>query len=449
MGLGRFGGGVGVARWLVDQGARVTVTDQADHRDLEESIARLSDCGLSWKLGGHDPADLDDLDFVVVNPAVDKRRSPFFQEILERRIPWTTEINLFCERCRGMVVGVTGSYGKSTACAMMVAVLRRWCAGPSRPYRNVFLGGNIGRSLLSDLPRIDSASLVVLELSNAQLEDLPRIAWAPQIAVINNIRPHHLDRYADYRGYIRAKLNVVGDRAAHSRVFFGDLEAEALAMLQAEVGGRADRLVPIVEPGEPIELRVPGAHNRRNAAAAYAICRHLGVDDASIREVLGSFEGLPHRLERVRSIDGVDYVNDSKSTSPPAMLASIESMGQPCVLLAGGQDKQVATTDWAKSVVRACRAVVSMGETRRLWADALGDAIRNAGAESQPDAPQRELMTHENVVVTDELEEALRLARIMAEPGDVVLFSPGAPSFDRYANFAERGDHFRANVEKL
>ncbi|MCH8147482.1 MAG: UDP-N-acetylmuramoyl-L-alanine--D-glutamate ligase, partial [Planctomycetes bacterium] len=123
VGLGRFGGGVGVSRWLVEQGAQVTVTDQADQGALRESVQRLADCDLSWRLGGHNTADLDDVDFVVVNPGVDKRNSSFFQEILERRLSWTTEINLFCERCAGMVVGVTGSFGKSTTCAMLAAVL--------------------------------------------------------------------------------------------------------------------------------------------------------------------------------------------------------------------------------------------------------------------------------------------------------------------------------------
>lgn len=449
MGLGRFGGGVGVARWLVDQGAHVTVTDQADGGVLEESIRRLGDCALSWKLGGHDTADLDAVDFVVVNPAVDKRHSPFFEEILERRLPWTTEINLFCERCVGTVVGITGSYGKSTTCAMLAAVLERWCAGLARPYRKVFLGGNIGRSLLCDLPRIEPASLVVLELSNAQLEDLPRIEWAPPIAVINNIRPHHLDRYPDYQGYVQAKLNVVRDPTGRSRVFYGDLEREAMTWLRAEMAGRLEHLIPVVEPVPAIELRVPGAHNRKNADAAYAVCRHLGVDDASIRDSLSSFEGLSHRLEFVRSIRGVEYVNDSKATSPEAMLASIEALEGPCVLLTGGQDKLVVASNWVESVVRACRAVVCVGETRRSWADAFHAAIRNAAAQPQSTDPERSILAHERVYLADDLENALDLARAVAKMGDFVLFSPGAPSFDRYANFAERGDRFKAMIERL
>lgn len=449
MGLGRFGGGVGVARWLVDQGAHVTVTDQAGCGVLEDSIRRLADCALSWRLGGHDTADLDAVDFVVVNPAVDKRHSPFFEEILERRLPWTTEINLFCERCAGTVVGVTGSYGKSTTCAMLAVVLERWCAGSARPYRKVFLGGNIGRSLLCDLPRIDPASLVVLELSNAQLEDLPRIEWAPPIAVINNLRPHHLDRYRDYQGYVQAKLNVVRDPTGRSRVFYGDLEREAMTWLRAEMAGRLEHLIPIVEPVPAIELRVPGAHNRKNADAAYAVCRHLGVDDASIRDSLSSFEGLSHRLEFVRSIRGVEYVNDSKATSPEAMLASIEALGGPCVLLAGGQEKFVVATNWAESVVRACRAVICVGETRRSWADAFHAAIRNAADQPQSTEPERAIMAPERVYVADDLENALDLARAVTKPGDFVLFSPGAPSFDRYTNFAERGDRFKAMIERL
>ena len=135
LGLGRFGGGVGVTRWLVDQGAHVTVTDCATAESLTKSLDQLADCTLSFKLGRNDPADLDGMDFVVVNPAVDKRRSAFFGEVVRRGIPWTTEINLFCRRCRGIVVGVTGSFGKSTTCAMIAAALERWIATSSTPCR--------------------------------------------------------------------------------------------------------------------------------------------------------------------------------------------------------------------------------------------------------------------------------------------------------------------------
>jgi len=446
IGLGRFGGGAGVTRWLAEQGARVTVTDQADATSLAESVHELDGLGVTFHLGGHDLADLDGCDLAIVNPAVNKSRSEFFQALFKRGIPWTTELNLFCERCPAPVVGVTGSFGKSTTCAMLAEVLSAWHRSGSAPFSGVHLGGNIGRSLLNDLSLIQPSDVVVLEISNAQLEDVPRIGWAPDVAVITNIHPHHLDRYDGFDSYIAAKLNILGVSPevsrgcpwlAHGRgdrpseVIVGDLHPLAESALTGRLGGRSVRVTSVAPFDPPLALRVPGRHNQINAACAASVCQRLRVDAKLARDSLAQYRGLPHRLEFVRSIKGVDFYNDSKSTAPSATIVALESFDQRVVAIVGGQRKgDVGYDDCARVLAQRCRAVVCTGECGPDFARALaahGVTCQCFGT----------------------LPDAIGAARSLAGPGDVVLFSPGAPSFDEYTNFTARGRRFAEIVLRL
>jgi UDP-N-acetylmuramoylalanine--D-glutamate ligase len=448
---------------LVDQGALVTVTDQADEAALVESIRAIRDLPVTLHLGGHEDGDLDSCDVVIVNPAVDKRKSAFFQAMVQRSISWTTEMNLFCQRCPATVIGVTGTFGKSTTCAMLAAAFEFAAAQGVSPYRAVHLGGNIGRSLLGDLDAMDERDLVVLEMSNAQLEDLPRIAWAPHVAVITNLFPHHLDRYIAFADYAQAKLNIIRHPKRTGPVVVGPMHAEAEAMLvqalaewtdpQSAAGGRR---VAVELPAEPFRLRVPGAHNQANAACVLTTCclprtsmtaAGLGpreraaeataasstampdpdghVDADLVRRALAEFRGLPHRLEFVRTLDGVDYYNDSKSTAPPATIVALKAIDRPTVAIVGGQQKNVPLGECAGTLAHRCRAVVCMGESGPAFRKALSSAVLPIPTQVVPG-----------------LIQAVPTARSLAQAGDVVLLSPGAPSFDQYGNFTERGRHF-------
>lgn len=477
MGLGRFGGGVGAARWLVDQGAIVTVSDAADEQALCESVDALADLPITFHLGAHDIDDLETADLVVVNPAVRKDRSEFFQEVVRRGVPWTTELNLFCERCPAPVIGITGTYGKSTTAAMLAHVLSECHRGDASseprpdqterggrsrnrvPDSRVFLGGNIGRSLLADLGRIRATDLVVLEISSAQLEDVPRIPWRPDLAVITTLSPHHLDRYGSYENYLQTKLNILGAYANQKRqqakssgrdtgmhgdrspaLIVGRLDAEAEAALQLALASREGELdvMRVLTPGCPLALRVPGKHNQANAASVLAVCSHLQVPDDRARAALATFAGLPHRIEFVRNLVGVDYYNDSKSTSPATIETSLEAFDRPIVAIVGGQAVSVAEKKWrscAQALSTKCRAVVCMGQT--------GSAIVRA---LQAERADRRGVC---VEVAEDLPSAIVAARLRAQPGDAVLFSPGAPSFDVYANFVARGRNFMDLVSDL
>ncbi len=435
IGLGRFGGGTGVVRWLVGQGAVVTVTDHASRDTLTESLDALADLNLSFRFGKHELDDLDAANLVVVNPAVDKRASELLRTAVSRGIAWTTEINLLCERCSCRVIAVTGSYGKSTTCAMLADALEACRSAGVVPYTGVHLGGNIGGSLLTRLDRIQPTDLVVLEMSSAQLEDLPRISWAPSVAVITNLFPHHLDRYGTYGEYVTAKLNVIGQPHLADAVIVGDLDSAAETTLQHRLHGADDRLVRATRLERSVDLLIPGEHNRANAALVLAVCHHLDLDQSVARNALRSFPGLPHRLEPVRTLDGIDYYDDSKSTSPAATIRAIGTLRRPIVAIVGGQDKAVSLTECAKALAQACSAVICIGESGPAFARAVR-IVTGSG-------------NHEAVCEAGSLAEAVELARARAKLGDAVLFSPGAPSFDAYANFAERGRDFVDAVNAL
>ncbi|MFQ5592057.1 MAG: UDP-N-acetylmuramoyl-L-alanine--D-glutamate ligase [Phycisphaerae bacterium] len=475
MGLGHFGGGLGVTRWLANNGASVTVTDLSTGDRLADSLGKAADLDVVWHLGRHDTADLDQADLVVVNPAVDKARSEFFQAVISRGIPYTTEMNLFCGLCPAPIIGITGTYGKSTTCAMLADALQSCAGNGAVGYSRVHLGGNIGGSLLNDLSNIDPTDYVVLEMSSAQLEDLPMISWAPRIAAITNLSPHHLNRYDSYEAYVSAKSHIVGTHDRATSVIVGNLDARTQTLLRNAVPDYDALVVRVGDLQPPIELQIPGKHNRDNATCALGVCRQLALDETVVRRALQRFKGLPHRLEFVRTVEGVDYYNDSKATSPGAAIRAVEALDRPIVAIVGGRDitahtpggasdrvhpepqrvasrsaddtsgqpvrelrtagRQSTLADWACVVTARARAVICTGESASAYATALRTHNRGRSACAIRQA--------------SDLEDALRLARVHAYPGDIVLLSPGAPSFDHYSNFAARGQHFVDLVNAL
>lgn len=428
MGLGRFGGGIGVTRWLARQGAQVTVTDQTSEQELRESVAQLADLPIRWRLGGHDAADLESCDLLVVSPAVDKAKSEFFRAAAARGVSWTSEMNLFLARCPARIVGITGSVGKSTTTAMTGAILERGIAD-----HRVWVGGNIGRSLLEELPAMRPDDVVVLELSSFQLEDAAAVRRSPDVALMTNLRPNHLDRHGTMEAYGDAKLNIARFQTADDVVFVHRGETGLRAKLE-QIQPRSR----ILEYGDAAAmatvdgvLRVPGRHNRENASAALAIARRLGIADAVSLAALSEFRGLPHRLEFVRELAGVGYYNDSKSTTPESARTALEAFDVPVVMLLGGYDKHVEFDDLARVVERRGRAAVCYGAVR----DKIAGAIRAAdGNQRLP------------VEVVSDLPAALDRARLHAKAGDVVVLSPACASWDQFQNYERRGEMFRRIV---
>ncbi len=425
MGLGHFGGGIAVTRWLVEQGAQVTVTDQKSAAELADGLAQLQGLPIRQRLCGHDVADLEGCDLLVVSPAVPKDKSDFTREAARRGIPLTSEMNLFIERCpASRVIGVTGSAGKSTTTAMIGSVLATASQAGALP--KVWVGGNIGHSLLHDLQSMRSDEVVVLELSSFQLDDLGALRWSPPLAVITNVQPNHLDRHGTLEAYADAKMNLVRYQPPEGLVLVHEREDDVARRVAAVgAGGRLRRFK--FDPAFAACLRVPGGHNRANAAAAIAVARALGIHDDLIARGLETFTGLPHRLEFVAQRDGVCYYNDSKSTTPESTRIALEAFEQPVVMLVGGYDKKIPLDAIGRQLAARAKATICYGQTGPIFHREVTAA--NGRAE-----------------MVGSLEEAVARARALAAPGDVVVLSPACASYDMFSNYEQRGEIFASLV---
>lgn len=442
-GLGLFGGGEGAARFLAEEGADVWVVDEAPAERFAAVRARLAPLPLRFSFGPPPEEAFARADWVVVNPAV-RPASPW-RALLDRRgVPWTTETNIFLSRCPIPVVGITGTNGKSTTTALAGALL----GAAGLP---VWVGGNLGRSLLGDLAamRRVGTGAAVLELSSFQLADLPQLGVSPRVAVVTNLSENHLDHHGDFTAYAVAKRNILafqgpadaavlpaddpvlsGWRVAGRRITFARGAA-------ADVRVDADAIHPFAGPAISVRgARLPGAHNRLNMAAAVAAalaCLDRRDPPAGWDGVLTAFRGLPHRIAFVREAGGVRFYDDSKATTPEAALAALDAFDGPVVLIAGGRSKGGDLAAFGRGLARRAhlKRVVATGEAGAAIAAALSAAGFTAIEE------------------TPAFDDACRRAAAAASPGDVVLLSPGCASFDRFVNYAARGDRFRAIVEGL
>jgi UDP-N-acetylmuramoylalanine--D-glutamate ligase len=449
MGLGRFGGGLGAVKYLLDRGARVTVTDLRAEDQLADSLKEFDQSKLArLQTGGHRDEDFADAQLVVVNPAV-KPTCPWLAKLRSRGLPLTSEMNLFWQHNHGRVIGVTGSNGKSTTTALIAHLLKT--AG-----QRVHLGGNLGVSLLPIVDSIEPTDWVVLELSSFQLADLNRIEASPEIAVVTNFAPNHLDWHADLDDYRSAKQTILRWQKASDSAVLNDEDED---VRQWPVRGRVEffgsrsrgssTLPPSPSPpcssdagrGEPDTLSqlldlmpLPGEHNRMNAWAAVLAARAAGVDDAALLEGLRTFRGLPHRMEFVAEVDGRRFYNDSLATTPESAICALKAFSGRVVLLAGGYDKHVDLTAFAYAAAEKCEVIAWMGQT----ASTLSAAAREWAA--------RKGRATEGWSITHSLAEAFDWAWSHSQPGDVILLSPACASFDWFQNFADRGDQFRMLV---
>jgi UDP-N-acetylmuramoylalanine--D-glutamate ligase len=423
IGLGRFGGGVAAARWLCNQGARVTVSDQAPAEALAASVAELAELPITFHLGGHHREDFLDADLLVINPAIPPEHA-LLTEARQAGVAMTTEMNLFLERCPCRVIGITGSVGKSTTTAMTGELL-------AERY-TTHVGGNIGKSLLGDLDAIGPDDLAVVELSSFQLERLPAIDRCPDVALVTNLTQNHLDRHGSMDRYAEAKKNIFRKQRPDDLLILNRAD-KVLAAWAGEAPGRVDWFGPSFEP---FELAVPGLHNQANAQAAWAIARQFDVDRPTAERVLGQFAGLSHRLEFVAEVDRVRYFNDSKCTTPAGAIVAMDAFPpRRTVLLCGGHDKGVGFDEFAQVIDERARTVVTFGATRGRILQALCDCRRDR---HPPEA-----------VSVQTLEEAFAAAVRLARPGDVVLLSPACSSYDQFANYEQRGETFRKLVKDL
>lgn len=435
MGLGLFGGGAAAARFLARGGADVLVTDTRDEDTLAPALAELQGLALETRLGEHREQDFTEADLVVVNPAVPPS-SRFVRSAREAGARITSELELFLEACPAPVALISGTQGKSS-CANFLAQLLDGGG------RRVWLGGNIGHSLLDDLPAMGSGDLVVAEISSYQLEALPAQPLpAVRSAALVNVLSDHLERHGDAAGYAAAKARLLALVAAGGTLvlpaalaaaepFAGGLRACLITQLLAAGEGPAfvkDGKIHL--EGRPLapatDLKVLGSFQLDNLCVALCLARAMGATSGHLAGRIAGLRGLPHRLEDLGSRGGLRVVDNGVCTTPDSALSALTSLDGPCTLLVGGQPKAGLPFD---GLAAACAA----RGTRVLAFGAAGPALQQvfAGAGAQ-------------VCDFPTLEEAVAAAYASASPGETLLFAPACASFDAYANFRARAEDFRA-----
>jgi len=406
VGLARSG--MAASEALRTAGATVVGFD----RDEALDVGRLSELGVEIHLGSEEETLLQGIDLVVKSPGV-PGETMLVERARTRGVPVWSEIELGGRLLPNPILGVTGTNGKTTTTELLGAVFR--AAGWP-----VEVAGNVGRPLTSLVGSATPDDWIVCELSSFQLEDVHTLK--PRIAVLLNLEPDHLDRHGTFERYADAKLRI-----------FELQTAEDTAVVPrgfAESTGGARRIEFAADDVLPVEPRIPGPHNRENAAAATAAARAAGIDDDAIAEALSTFEGVPHRIELVGEIAGVRFVNDSKATNVAAALRALASFPSTRLhVILGGRGKNESYVPLAAALRAGDRAYL-IGEASQEIAAALGTA----------GIP---------FVLAGDLETAVGQAAGTASAGDVVLLSPACASFDQFRDFEARGDAFRELVEAL
>lgn len=459
MGLGSRQGGLGVARYLVDAGAEVRVTDLRDEAALAGTLVDLAGLPIGYTLGRHDEEDFRWAEVVVRNPAV-PRESPWLAlaRDLGKRIEM--EMTLFFRACPAPILGVTGTKGKTTTTTLLAAMLReRW--------PDAVLAGNMAVSALAQLSSIRPDTPVALELSSFQLEALDEQRLSPHVAVITNISPDHLDRYASFDDYAWVKGAIARHQSAADWLVIPGLDPNVHRVLDGSLGQRipvvilsssrrrgpllsvkttnrglwiADGRFLGVWKGEPIDLgpvdalRLPGAHSWLNALAAAGAALAVGVTPEQIARAIAGFTSVPHRMEHVATVDGVDYINDTAATAPAAAVAALRAFaGREIVAIAGGYDKRLPIDPLVDALLDFTTRVVLLDGT---LTPKLHDQLAAQGY-SAVDGPFASM------------EAAVQRAASVARSGAVVLLSPGTASFGMFRDEFHRGEMFRAAVAEL
>ncbi|MFK8001173.1 MAG: UDP-N-acetylmuramoyl-L-alanine--D-glutamate ligase [Polyangiales bacterium] len=429
VGLGKSG--ASACRLLAKRGFDVRANDHRERAALGPLADELESLGVTLALGGHQDAVFAGVPLIVLSPGVPPLEAVARAESAGARV--VSEVEVAAGFVDAPIVAVTGTNGKST----VVSLLGAMCEADGRSFAAC---GNLGTPL-SDIvgtPAASSEGIVVLELSSFQLERVE--SFRANVALLLNVTEDHFERYPGIEEYAAAKGRIFAGQKAgdHALIPSGDalcrrlFDAHGSGASLATFGPGGDAFVQdgVIIDGEfsfaASELKIRGEHNAENACAAAVAGRLAGLSSESIAAGLRAFPGLPHRMQFVRSLDGVDYFDDSKATNVGASVAAIRSLGEtPIVLIAGGRDKD-GDLSLLRDAVESARAVVLLGEAAGRFEDALRGAV--------------------DLRRVDSLEDAVQLSRSLAHSGDAVLLAPACSSFDMFKNFAVRGDVFQELV---
>ncbi|MDD3905890.1 MAG: UDP-N-acetylmuramoyl-L-alanine--D-glutamate ligase [Candidatus Omnitrophica bacterium] len=437
VGLGNSG--VNAALLLQARGAMVKITDSADTPATERAARRLEEAGVLVETGGHSEGFVKGSDLVVLSPGVEDS-SPVIKWAAQLGIPVMGEMELGYRFCKGKIIAITGTNGKSTVTTLIGEMLKM--GG-----KDTVVCGNIGNSLCGEIPRIKDDTWVVLEVSSFQLEKIEK--FKPAVAVILNIRDDHMDRYTKFSDYFNEKLKIFAKQdvddflilnkdadelknipgmADAKKLFYSRLGRTGGAYVEdgkffCTLRGKTEEICRVTD------MRLKGLHNVENAMASMLAAGCAGVDASSIKKALISFTGLAHRFETVDTIDGVEYVDDSKGTTVDSTRRALESCTKPVILIAGGKDKHSDYSAVRDIVKEKVKRIVLIGEARGAIRSALTGTVE--------------------MVEACDMRDAVSMARSFATADSLVLLSPMCSSFDMFSSYKERGEVFKRAVKEL
>ena len=438
VGLGMSG--FAVARFLKRRGGIVTITDRSPANRLQQYLADVEDLDVRLELGGHVESSFTAADCIIVSPGVPLTISPLLAA-REANVPIMGEIELAAGLITKSIVAITGTNGKTTVTTLVGEMLKQ--SG-----KHVFVGGNIGRPLISFIDKGENADVAVVEISSFQLDGY--FGFRPNVAVLLNIAEDHLDRYEDFDAYVRSKGKLFSSQAEEDTAVLNGSDFHVLQAAKAAKsrkyyfngGHNISNGTVVTEDGLDIlvdghllgriDVRQPylkAPHNLENVSAAVLAAISAGGTVTGIQAAIDEFRGLPHRLEYVDTVDDVAYFNDSKATNPDAVRRALEWFPCPVVLLMGGMDKGCDYGVLRNAIREHARALVLFGAAREKIQVALNGAVPVWSEET--------------------LARAVKRAGDLAEAGDAVLLSPACSSFDAYENYARRGEDFRKIVGGL
>ncbi len=424
LGLGINQGGVGAAKFFAKQGAQVVVTDLKTKAELQQSIDQLAEFPeIEYILGEHRFEDIDNADLIIRNPAL-KPDNPYLVYAKEHGKEVEMDLGIFVQFVNPQqIIGVTGSKGKSTTASLIYEIL-------SQNNKNVIFAGNIGRSMLDTIEHVTEDSIVILELSSFQLQALETHKVSPHWAVITNIFPEHLNYHQTMENYVDAKRQITAyqtekdflflnknDEVTHQPVFLKDLKAQIIEFA-------VDQLPT------PVKTQLPGEHNLENIAGAVAVAQSLGIEQSAALTAVEDFSGVEFRLQMIKEYNGVTIINDSAATNPQAAIEALKSFPDS-LLVVGGMNKNLSYEDLAKAVDQYGKKVFLIE----------GDATEDL----------KKFMVNKDKIVGEynNLDALAKDLLAQAQKGDVILFSPGATSFNFWKNEFDRGRQFNTAVNKL
>lgn len=435
--------GVSTIKLLDKLGANIIVNDIKDEEKLKDILTELKDIKNAEYILGYHPKNVNHIDLAVVSPGV-PLHLPFILKLKEEKIEIIGEVELAYRLSKNpLFIGITGTNGKTTTTSLVGEIFKE-------AKRDTYIVGNIGNPVIETVEHTDENSVLVTELSSFQLESI--VDFKPKVSAVLNLSPDHLNRHHTMENYIEAKGNIFKNQDKYDFTVL-NYDDEQVRVLQSKCKGKviffsrkekldegvyldADNNI-VIDIDEKIvllnkkELSLPGGHNLENCMAAIAMSYVCNVDLNTLKHVLKTFKAVEHRLEYVKTLNDIMFVNDSKGTNPDSTIKAVQSYESPVILIAGGYNKDSDYNELLEISKDNVKALVLMGET----ADTIEECAKTKG--------------YKTIIRVSNMKEAVEASYDLARKGDVVLLSPACASWDMYKSFEVRGNDFKENVNNL